>query len=216
MFPNPIPQSKQRGISQPSRGQPVSVTFKRRRPDKQRERTNYFFKKYLALQRNRETVQQLQLKQHQIIKPERIFNRRQWMKTKSYSLESISKHRITRCRSCNQNHYLSKEQIPLQVFNNSVQYLPSKKTQELYQSIIEQDGLVYKIKIMIDGQLFKIMATTEEQSYTRVLEMMKSDGILLLKNVFQNDYQKLVGSLQISNKITIKGIELIETHGNFG
>ncbi|CAD8160556.1 unnamed protein product [Paramecium octaurelia] len=95
-------------------------------------------------------------------------------------------------------------------------YLPSKKTQELYQSNLEQDGQVYKIKIMIDGQLFKILATTEEQSYTRVLEMMKSDGILLMKNVFQNDYEKLMGSLQISNKITIKGIELIETHGNYG
>ncbi|CAD8061941.1 unnamed protein product [Paramecium primaurelia] len=96
------------------------------------------------------------------------------------------------------------------------QYLPSKKLQELYQSKLEQGGLIYKIKIIIDGQLFKIMATTEEQTYTRVLEMMKSDGILLLKNVFQNDYQKLIGSLQISDKITIKGIELIENHGNFG
>ncbi|CAD8161248.1 unnamed protein product [Paramecium pentaurelia] len=95
-------------------------------------------------------------------------------------------------------------------------YLPSKKLQELYQSKLDQGGLIYKIKIIIDGQLFKIMATTEEQSYTRVLEMMKSDGILLLKNVFQNDYQKLIGSLQISDKITIKGIELIENHGNFG
>ncbi|CAD8080477.1 unnamed protein product [Paramecium sonneborni] len=95
-------------------------------------------------------------------------------------------------------------------------YLPSKKIQELYQGKLEQGGLVYKIRIIIDGQLFKITATTDEQSYTRVLEMMKSDGVLLLKNVFQNDFQNLIENLQISDKITIKGIELIETHGNFG
>ncbi|CAD8150381.1 unnamed protein product [Paramecium octaurelia] len=95
-------------------------------------------------------------------------------------------------------------------------YLPSKKLQELYQSKLEQGGVSYKIKVIIDGQLFKIMATTEEQSFTRVLEMMKSDGFLLLKNVFQNDFQKLIESLQISDKITIKGIQLIETHGKFG
>ena len=41
-------------------------------------------------------------------------------------------------------------------------------------------------------------------------------GILLIRNVFQNDYKKLLENLQITDKILIKGIELIETHGNLG
>ncbi len=55
--------------------------------------------------------------------------------------------------------------------------------------------------------LFRITADDIENPLTRVLEMKENDGLKIINSYFNNDVDKLIDALKITDKIFIKGLE---------
>ena len=66
------------------------------------------------------------------------------------------------------------------------------------------------LEIFVEDGLFKIVAQQYKGQLCRTLEMSRQDGLKVLKTMFQGDVNQLVSSIQIEDKLHIKGLEDFE------